>query len=96
MQRATDQSRGESMDTQKHIEFSKQALRTFQELSGSGDEHSIADLICDLGHLADQQGVNFLQEIERGVGHWHAERSRSHDLAASGQPHVQIRVRPRK
>jgi hypothetical protein len=83
------------MDTEKHIEFSKQALRTFQELSGSGDEHSIADLICDLGHLADKQGINFLLEIERGVGHWHAERSKSDDAMATVQPYVQIKVRAR-
>jgi hypothetical protein len=84
------------MDMEKHIEFSTQALRAFQELSGSGDEHTIADLICDLGHLADAKGVNFLQEIERGVGHWHAERSRSNDVMAVGQPYVQIKICARK
>jgi hypothetical protein len=35
----------------------------------SGDEHAIADLICDLGHLADHLGFDFLSEVKKGIGH---------------------------
>ena len=38
-----------------------------------GDEHAIADLICDLGHLADERGFDFLDEVKRGILHWYAE-----------------------
>lgn len=86
------------MNRERHIEFSAKALKTFKDISGTGDKHAIADLICDLGHLADAQGVEFLKEIERGVGHWCAERDTAgaEATAAAGQPHVEIKVRPRK
>jgi Beta-lactamase len=41
---------------------------------GTGEEHSIADLICDLGHLAEERGLDFLSEVRRGIGHWYAEQ----------------------
>src|SRR4029077_10443199 len=40
----------------------------------TSDERAIADLICDLGHLADERGFDFLDEVKRGIGHWYAER----------------------
>ena len=83
------------MDREKHIKFSKQALEMFQLLSGTHDEHAIADLICDLGHLADSQSLDFLQEIERGIGHWYAERSAGNNEAAAIKPDVKIKIRPR-
>jgi hypothetical protein len=30
-------------------------------------------LICDLGHLADGRGSDFLDEIKRGIGHWYGD-----------------------
>ena len=45
----------------------------FQERCGTSDEHAIADLICDLGHLAEERGLDFLSEVKRGIGHWYAE-----------------------
>src|SRR5262252_3066754 len=50
------------------------AVAAFQKHCGTGDEHAIADLICDLGHLADVRGFDFLDEVKRGIGHWCAER----------------------
>ena len=41
--------------------------RLFKNIS---DENAIADLICDLGHLADVSGFDFLNEVKRGIGHW--------------------------
>ena len=38
---------------------------------------AIADLICDLGHLAEERGFDFLSEVKRGIGHWYAERHSS-------------------
>jgi hypothetical protein len=32
------------------------------------DEHAIADLICDLGHLANESGFDFTSEIRPGMG----------------------------
>ena len=60
-------------DKADHISWATEAVSVFQRRCGTGDEHVIADLICDLGHLADERGLDFLEEVARGVGHWHAE-----------------------
>ena len=56
-----------------HIAWAAEAVAIFQKHCGTGDEHAIADLICDLGHLADVRGFDFLDEVKRGIGHWYAE-----------------------
>jgi len=56
-----------------HIAWAAEAVAAFQKHCGTGDEHAIADLICDLGHLADVRGFDFLNEVKRGIGHWYAE-----------------------
>ena len=40
----------------EHIAWAAEAIAIFQTQCGTGDEHAIADLICDLGHLADVRG----------------------------------------
>lgn len=57
-----------------HIEWTAEAVSRYQVRSGSADDHAIADLICDLGHLAADRGLNFIDEMRRGVGHWYAEQ----------------------
>jgi hypothetical protein len=56
-----------------HIEWAAEAVAVFQGHCRTADEHAIADLICDLGHLADERGLDFLSEVKRGIGHWYAE-----------------------
>jgi hypothetical protein len=44
------------IDKAGHIAWAADAVAVFQNHCGTGDEHAIADLICDLGHLADERG----------------------------------------
>jgi hypothetical protein len=44
-------------------------------------ETVMADLICGLGHMADQHGINFVQVAEHALGMWSAER-----LSPCGEP----------
>jgi hypothetical protein len=60
-------------DKVDHIAWAAEAIAVYQRRRRTGDEHAIADLICDLGHLAEEQGFDFLSEVTRGVGHWYAE-----------------------
>ena len=53
-------------DKADHIAWAAEAVAVFQRHCRTGDEHVIADLICDLGHLADDLGFDFLSEV-RGV-----------------------------
>jgi hypothetical protein len=62
------------IDKAGHVAWAAEAVAVFQKHCGTSDEHAIADLICDLGHLADECGFDFLDEVKRGIGHWYAER----------------------
>ena len=48
-----------------------------------------ADLICDLGHLCQREGFNFLRIVEHGVGMYAAEKDNP-DPAANCVAHVTI------
>ena len=61
------------LDKADHVAWAAAAVAAFQRHCRSGDAHAIADLICDLGHLAEERGFDFLSEVKRGIGHWYAE-----------------------
>ena len=50
-------------DKADHIAWAAEAVAVFQRHCRTGDEHAIADLICDLGHLAEERGFDFLSEV---------------------------------
>lgn len=62
------------LDRRDHAAWAAAAAAAFQSHCGTGDEHAVADLICDRGHLEEQQGLDFLDEVPRGGGHWYAEQ----------------------
>lgn len=73
-----------------------ETIALFQQYWRTADEYGIADLICDLGHLAEKRGFEFVSEVRRGIRHWfaggHAE-DRNHlgpDAA------VEITIHPRQ
>ena len=72
------------------------ALKIFQRHSGSGDDHAVADLICDLGHLADERGLDFLDEVRRGITNWYAELHASEHNILGRDVVVQIIIEPRQ
>lgn len=82
MQRDLVGGQGELSMTDKadHIVWAAEAVAVFQAHCRTGDEHAVADLICDLGHFAEERGFDFLSEVKRGIGHWYAEHH-----AADGQ-----------
>jgi hypothetical protein len=82
-------------DKADDIAWAVEAIAIFQRRCQTDDEHAIADLNCDLGHLAEERGLDFLKEVQRGIGHWHAEHQ-SHDRADFGSDAtVEITLTPR-
>ena len=78
-----------------HIAWAAEALAIFQRHCRTADEHAIADLICDLGHLAEERGFDFLSEVRRGIGHWYAEQH-AYDLDHIGPDAVvEIYITPK-
>ena len=78
-----------------HIAWAADAVGVFQKHCGTGDEHAIADLICDLGHLAEERGFDFLSEVRRGIGHWYAEHHASDRDHFGPDAKVEITVTPK-
>lgn len=63
--------------------WARESVVAFQDAKGGPDfeglcpedqDDALADLIADLGHLADWLGVDFVKLVEQGVGAWSAER----------------------
>jgi hypothetical protein len=54
-------------DKADHVAWAAEAVAVFQRHCRTGDEHAIADLICDLGHLAEERGFD-LQAGASGTG----------------------------
>ena len=69
-------------DKADHIAWAAEAVAVFQRRCRTGDEHAIADLICDLGHLAEERGLDFLSEVRRGIGQG-ASTSEIHRVAGT-------------
>ncbi len=80
------------MDKAKHTAAAAAALAVFQRNCGAVDAHAIADLICDLGLLADERGLDFVGEAKRGIGHWFAERHPRPDGRPGPDAIVEIRI----
>jgi hypothetical protein len=70
-------------DKADHIAWAVEAIAVFQRHRQADDEHAIADLNCDLGHLAEERRLDFLKEVPRDIWQWHAEHQ-SHDRADFG------------
>jgi hypothetical protein len=58
-------SRGKMTDKADHIAWAAEAVAVFQRHCRTGDEHAIADLMCDLRHLAEERGFDFLSEVQK-------------------------------
>jgi hypothetical protein len=81
------------IDKADHIDWARHCGRSFSEALRHYWRHAIADLICDLGHLAEERGFDFISELRRGIGHWYAEHHASDHLGPDAA--VEITITPR-
>jgi hypothetical protein len=82
-------------DKADHIAWAAEAIAVFQRHCPTDDEHAIADLICDLGHLAEERGFDFVSEVRRGIGHWYAEHHTEDRNHLGPDAAVEITINPR-
>jgi hypothetical protein len=55
-------------DKADHIAWAAEAIAVFQRHCRTGDEHAIADLICDHGHLAKERVSTLSVRSGEGLG----------------------------
>ena len=59
----------------KRAASAEQAVAKFADAVNADDtRQAIQDLLCDIGHLCDLEGLDFQKIIVTAVGWWHAER----------------------
>jgi hypothetical protein len=82
-------------DKADQIAWAAEAIAVYQRHCRTGDEHAIADLICDLGHLAEERGFDFISEVRRGIEHWYAEHHAEDRNDLGPDAAVEITINPR-
>jgi hypothetical protein len=83
------------IDEEKHIVAATEAIDIFQRRCGAERAHVIADLICDLGHVATARDIDFLDEVKRALRHWYAETCPSASGQRARDAIVEIRLTPK-
>ncbi len=83
------------IDNADHIVWAAEAIAVYQRHSRTGDEHAIASLICDLGHLAGNAALTLSvrsgEGLDIGTRKLHAEDR--NDLGPDAA--VEITINPR-
>ena len=59
-------------------EWAGSALRFFQRSTGTDHSDALSDLLCNLLHWCDRNGLDFERELERGKCHYDEETT-DHD-----------------
>ena len=66
------------MNPPSHVKTrAAEALATLAARGKTEDDDlptSIQDLVCDLGHLSDESGLDFVAILTRAIRHWQVER----------------------
>ena len=57
----------------ERAEWAASALRDFQRRTGTDDEDTLSDLLCDLMHWSDRNNCDFGAELSRARMHYEAE-----------------------
>ena len=58
---------------ERRAQWADKALAVFQNETRCDQQDALPDLLCDLMHLADQQGIDFDKMLQRARYHYQAE-----------------------
>ena len=78
-----------------HAAWAATAAAAFESHCRTGDEPAIGDFICELGHLAEQQGLDSPDEVHRKIGHWYAARHANEGDILGPDAAVEVIIEPR-
>ncbi len=76
----------------KRAGWAAQAVKVFAKTTGAQLwPEAIADLLCDLGHLCDRQGLDFNAVAARAIGIWRIEQEEPEGVSAPYPVSITIR-----
>ena len=55
--------------------WGEQVILRFEALTGCDREDALADMLCDLMHWCDRNGLDFARQVERAEYHYQCETS---------------------
>jgi hypothetical protein len=76
-------------------DWARKAVEAFGSSTGADlYEEAIGDLLCDLGHLCDQEGLDFVTLVRGAVANWKIEQTDPDGL--QNPPRVEIIIHGKK
>jgi hypothetical protein len=60
---------------QQRAAWAAEALNVFRDEDGTAED-ALCDLLCDLMHWCDRNGVQFGEQLQRGMGHYREETAK--------------------
>lgn len=58
---------------QARAEWAATAVRAFRKVTGADYDDAVSDLLVDLGHYCDREGMNFTTALRRASNRYHEE-----------------------
>src|SRR5688500_18947635 len=57
-------------------EWAREVVEAFGSITGADlYEDAAGDLICDIGHLCDEEGLDFVAMVRKAVAYWSIEQA---------------------
>jgi hypothetical protein len=74
-------------------EWAREVVEAFGSITGADlYEDAAGDLICDIGHLCDEEGLDFVAMVRKAVAYWSIEQVDPDGIA--DPPEVDIIIAP--
>ncbi len=79
-------------DKENYIEFIKEMIGLYKARFRSEDASVVSDIICDLGHYADQNKIDYLGQVKNGISHWVVEKNEGNNSSSFINTELDISV----
>ena len=79
-------------DKENYIEFIKEMIGLYKACFRSEDASVVSDIICDLGHYADQNKIDYLGQVKNGISHWVVEKNEGNNSSSFINTELDISV----
>ena len=79
-------------DKENYIEFIKEMIGLYKDRFRSEDASVVSDIICDLGHYADQNKIDYLGQVKNGISHWVVEKNEGNNSSSFINTELDISV----